>query len=383
MLACSSSYWTHFGLRLVVGAALAVVNPIGQAIICDVVREEERGWAFGLLQGVSTGLSMAVSFFTISIARSSILGVQGWRVAYVLVAGMSVLTGMAVYAFVPAAVSSEPRRKVSWISEQIRVVKVVAAKKSFLVMVGQGVVGGIPWNAFAFLTFYFQLSGYTDLEVGQIMMLGGVGGVLGALLGGRLGDAANRIRPYSGRCFVAQTSVVLGTICFLWFINIPFGPNSIFQTVLAFWMFHAVACWTPSTLRPICGEIVTNGRDRAQILALWIALEGIIASFCGAPLAGVLSEAFGYKLQKGQDSTPAGEKSESLAALRTALIGVSIIPWTFCALAWIPMYWAYPRDAKANASPSDSDMETEGKHAGGAPSVIGREAHPIMVESEK
>ena len=36
-----------------------------------------------------------------------------------------------------------------------------------------GVTAGIPWNAFAFLPLYFQLSGFQDLSAGEIVSIGG------------------------------------------------------------------------------------------------------------------------------------------------------------------------------------------------------------------
>ena len=78
------------------GAALAVVNPIGQAIICDVVPEAERGWAFGLLQSVSSALTMLVTSGTTTVAMMLIHGVAGWRIIYLVVAALSALLGIAV-----------------------------------------------------------------------------------------------------------------------------------------------------------------------------------------------------------------------------------------------------------------------------------------------
>ena len=120
------------------------------------------------------------------------------------------------------------------------------------------------------------------------------------------------------------------------------SPARFSLVVCGYFAFQVVSCWTgcrmmpllplvPSwslrslcssptfrtpaaALRPICGEIVRDSHDRAQILALWrlpqihpkrlwtsrwifaklarrIALEGIISSFLGAPLVGVISEA--------------------------------------------------------------------------------------------
>jgi len=86
----------------------------------------------------------------------------------------------------------------------------VASKPSFIIMVAQGVTFGIPGNALAFLTLFFQVSGYADVQAGLIMLGGGIGSVGAGLLGGMLGDYYNVHFPLTGRVAVAQTSVVLG-----------------------------------------------------------------------------------------------------------------------------------------------------------------------------
>jgi len=374
MLACTSLYPYQLLLRFAVGFALASVMPLGQAIICDVVEERKRGNAFGWMQGVSSALSMFVSFAATSMSAVDIFGFAGWRVAHVVVACFSLMAGLLLNSLgqMPATMIASDA---SWLSEQSRVLKAVGGKPSFYIMVAQGVTGGIPWNAFAFLTFYFQLSGYTDVQAGQVMLLGGIGGIFGSIAGGKLGDcigAHDGLLPIVGRCAVAQTSVVLGTAVFLWMINIPYSAHSFPILLTAFILFHSVSCWTPcAALRPICSEIFRNSQDRAQVLALWIALEGIIASFCGAPLVGVLSEVFGYRLSHDGSAVPEGaDRQRSVEALRRALIGVSIVPWALCALAWVPMYWTYPRDRLAKEVESPPSGKGEG---GPAPAIVGEQ----------
>jgi len=324
------------------GAALAVVAPIGQAMLCDLVPEAERGWVFGLLQSISTALSVGVTFLTTGFARVLIAGVYGWRCIYAMIGIASFFTVAAVVTIVPdtLAASGMNTKGRSWWEEQARVVQLVMQKPSFVIMVSQGVTGGIPWNGFAFLPLYFQLSGFNDFRAGEIMLYGGLGGMVGGLLGGWLGDRFHRCWPYGGRCVVAQLSVLLGSLLF---VAVMTSPARFSLVVGFFFAFHVASCWTPAAaLRPICGEIVRDSRDRAQILALWIALEGIISSIFGAPLVGLISEAFGCKL--GGLGTSAGQ-DQSVTALRSALLAVALIPWVLCGLAWFPMYWTYPRDA--------------------------------------
>eukprot|EP00971_Amphidinium_carterae_P066007 1307574-Amphidinium_carterae.1 len=55
------------------------MNPIGQAIICEVVPENERGWAFGLLGSVNSACVMVVGFMATAMSTHVYLGLQGLR----------------------------------------------------------------------------------------------------------------------------------------------------------------------------------------------------------------------------------------------------------------------------------------------------------------
>ncbi|CAL1149613.1 unnamed protein product [Cladocopium goreaui] len=345
VVSTSSSFVTHFLMRLFIGAALAVVMPIGQAMICDLVPEHERGTAFGIMKSVCSVLAEVSTFVTTALARSSLAGTSGWRVIYGVVALMSLITAWLVKSQVPANLSaSAPVKGQTWLQEQVRVVRTAAQKPSFCFMVLQGVTGGVPWHAFAFLPFYFQQNGYSDVEAAQILLYGGFGGMMSGVLGGVLGDRFHRCWPYSGRCLAAFMSVVLGMVFF--FAVMRWSESSFWFVATIMFLFQLTGTWTQSAaLRPMCGDIVQNSHDRAQILALWIALEGIISSICGAPLAGRLSEAFGYSLNAGD----ALGQGQNVDALRKALLGVSMLPWAVCAIFWIPMIWSYPKDAGQSA----------------------------------
>lgn len=363
-LAIVTDYHYQIVLRFLVGGALASVNPLGQALLCDLVPEGDRGKVFGLNQSVSTALTLVVSFVATSIALTTHFGVLGWRLAYLGVAFASLLTAWLVFMVVPAGLAeagkdeaSQQEANISWFARQRQVLQVVFKKPSFVIMVLQGVTGGIPWNAFAFLIFYFQLSGYTDLEAGQVMLWGGFGGVLGGLLGGYLGDGVEKLKPLAGRTMVAQTSVALGTVAFVWLVSIPYGAGSFFLVALAMFVFNAVAGWTqPAALRPMCGELFDSPEERAQVLSLMIALETVSSAFFGAPLCGWLSEQFGYNLVAGRTGQFTGDTSTSLTALRNALLGVSIPPWVMCMLFWVPMYWTFPRD-RVSAKPDADERQ--------------------------
>jgi len=270
----------------------------------------------------------------------------------------------------PSSVSKAPA--VSWLAEQRHVVRMIFAKPSFVILVMQGVTGGIPWNSFAFLTLYFQMSGYSDWEASRIALAGGLGGVLGGYLGGYLGDCFGRLLPDSGRVATAQASVFLGMAFFAHLMHIPYGPGSFLQVSATYFAFSATACWTPAAAcRPICGAIFQDSRERAQVLALWIALEGTVASLLGAPLAGAISEAFGFRLSSDSQG---GVGATNLHGLQSALLGVALVPWALCFLAWLPLYWAYPRDRCPEEPCADEHLQYRGETAYGLrPTQIGHE----------
>ena len=102
--------------------------------------------------------------------------------------------------------------------------------------------------------------------------------------------------------------------------------------------------------------IFTRASERAQVLAVFVALEGVVASICGAPLAGAMSQALGFRLEHS-----ASEKAspESLGALRSALMAVALVPWFLCALTWLPMYWTYPKDKGRAAEVAEASKDYE------------------------
>lgn len=355
-LGCTSSFRGQFVLRFLDGFALAAVVPLGQALLCEVVPEDERGRAFGLLQSCTSGLSMIVGAVATAMASERFLGIHGWRWAHFMVAGASLVVAQIVRKTLPSSPpESHMRSHAAWMSEQRQLLQKLVHTPSFIILVLQGIAGSVPWNGLAFMTLYFQLSGYTDIQTSQIVFVGGIGGVIGGYLGGSLGDLFGARFPDSGRVMIAQASVVFGTTLFFWVMHIPFGPTSFGTLALAYFFFNTTAVWTSAAAsRPICGMIFTRASERAQVLAVFVALEGVVASICGAPLAGAMSQALGFRLEHS-----ASEKAspESLGALRSALMAVALVPWFLCALTWLPMYWTYPKDRERSAEAAEKSKD--------------------------
>ena len=66
-------------------------------------------------------------------------------------------------------------------------IRAVLGIRSFQVLIVQGVVGSVPWQAMAMFTVWLQLRGFSDLEASSLQALFSVGCALGGVLGGNLG----------------------------------------------------------------------------------------------------------------------------------------------------------------------------------------------------
>eukprot|EP00933_Yihiella_yeosuensis_P014390 TRINITY_DN12929_c0_g2_i3.p1 TRINITY_DN12929_c0_g2~~TRINITY_DN12929_c0_g2_i3.p1 ORF type:complete len:468 (+),score=64.44 TRINITY_DN12929_c0_g2_i3:191-1594(+) len=350
-LAFSNEYYVHLLLRLVNGAALSGVTPLSQALLCETVPENQRGSAFGRLQAVTSASSMLSTWLAISqqsvvVHLSGGIQFHGWQLVYCQIAALSVLVALLVHFFMPEEFSQKDSSN-SDAKPVMSTIQTILRIPTFSMLVLQGVFGGIPWNALAFLTLYWQSCGYSDAAVGQLSLVQGFGGIFGSLLGGFLGDQAARIFPDRGRIFVAFSSVALSIFGFLVLFNsVPRDSYHFNEAAVALFFFCLTACWCPaSTNRPICAELVNTSSERAQIIALWVMVEGIASGIFGAPLVGFLSEKFGYRLPVGQTKSVsvAGDPVTS-AALAHAIVSVGVIAWTICGLFWIVMAFTFPAD---------------------------------------
>ena len=225
VIGMSSSLFIITVARCVNGIALTALNPLVASLASDLFPSERRGQVFGVVTAISALGHITGSVMTTDMSEKSILGIAGWRVAFYIIAIASCFGAMLV-----RRIAKDPPRGISdgyQRSNKIEVEKpiipttnmkaprfvsfsdaitVIFRNKTFLAIVFQGIWGSVPWNAFAFLTFWLQYTGFSDGIAASINSCFAIGHLLGGLLGGRLGDAAAKHNPNHGRIYVAQFS---------------------------------------------------------------------------------------------------------------------------------------------------------------------------------
>jgi len=342
-------------LRALNGAMLASLRPIANGIVADVTSEHNRGKVYGSM-GIAMNIgTMAGTLIGTNMARNTVAGVHGWRVAFVIIGGASVLVGLLTWILMreppkSAGKESEGRPKahgLAAVRAEFRELASYFRMPSFCVLILQGCFGTVPWNALGFKTLFFQLSGITDLQASLIDVFSQIAGSLGGLIGGIIGDGMSRCSKNHGRPITAQISVLAG-IPVAWFIFMAQPPA---ESAFAYYTLLMVtlgltATWCGVGVNlPILSQIVKDDR-RATIMAWEGTLESSCSAIFGNAMVGFLAQnLFGYDLSRAR-SSDAAENAENTEALGTALMLVSFFPWMLCFVCYTLLHWSYPRDLK-------------------------------------
>eukprot|EP00802_Teleaulax_amphioxeia_P010393 Tamp_10421.p1 GENE.Tamp_10421~~Tamp_10421.p1 ORF type:complete len:495 (-),score=72.73 Tamp_10421:555-2039(-) len=361
-------------LRCVNGAALSGVMPITQAILADAVDTGRRGAAFGWLQALHTLAKVLVTYHVLSLG-------DNWAYAYYMICALTFVIIVQIRRHLPpdygkhlataAGTSKTIKFGFSFWTDALRVVRKIARIPSFSILVLQGVAGGTPWNAMGFLNVYWTALGFSTEEVARISALTNAGALFGTLFGGYLGDFLAHYSRYHGRIATAQVSVLLGIPA--WYLMLSASSSassgSFAFVVSSGFFFFFVGTWTPTGAnRPICADLVQEPGERAQIVAMWVMIEGVVGALFGAPLVGLISEFNGYEIN-------AAKESNNAAILANALFHLGLVCWSFCFAAWCVMHFTLPSDMRATSHRKVESDGDGGESAGGGRCAGGGDEH--------
>ncbi|CAN6204308.1 unnamed protein product [Urochloa humidicola] len=336
------------------GVGLALVVPSILSLVADSTDEATRGSAFGWLQLASSLGFISGGFVGLLLAQTTVLGIAGWRVAFHLVAAISVAVGALTWLlavdphFPPAGDGGDddrppPATAREVVAEMVEDAKLVVRIPTFQIFVAQGVSGSFPWSALSFASMWLELVGFSHGDTAALMTVFWVASSLGGLLGGWMGDALAARYPDAGRIVLSQVSagsaVPLAAVLLL---GLPDDPSAGVAYGLVLFVMGVFISWNgPATNLPIMAEIVPE-KSRTNIYALDGTFESVLSSFAPAIVGLLAQRAFGYKPDDKGKSVQ--RDRDNAASLAKALYASIAVPFTVCTSIYSFLYCSYPRD---------------------------------------
>lgn len=345
LLAMVDSFRVMVILRTLNGVALGLLTPVIQSLIAEMSDRNEIGFCFGCIDFCHMAIGQTLALVTISyVAEMQVMGMAGWRFAFIIVAWMSI--GMA--APVALCLDEKPRpwrpEKVGMLIEFRKFLSYLEIP-SFVVLVTQGIFGTIPGSAMAFTTMYFQYIGTGALS-GLVSAFKIVGTGIGSVLGGVIGDRMAAACPKYGRALTAQISVVLSIpIALSIFLLVPPSPDAWPVHVGLLFLLGLLHWCSSGCNRPMLVELVAAD-SIGSVVAWQNCIEHMSGFILGPVGVAALSElCFDYQpTRKAAWSMTTWERSVNTAALGKSLALCTSLPWIVCFCMYGILHSTYPKE---------------------------------------
>lgn len=341
-------------VRAFTGIGLAIIVPTTQSLLSDYFPPDKRGKAFGWLglTGV-IGVVFGTIYATLIVTMDTDL--NAWRWVFTTWGIISFVIGGLVLVLVkePVRGSMEPELanlltsgKIKEKKAKLENYKKIFTNRTFWLVVAQGVSGSIPWNGILFMITWFQYIGFDALTAGLMFAIIAIGSAVGNLLGGVIGDRAEKWRPNSGRIIVCQISVASGIpLTLIIFFLIPMSTASLLTYLIVGFITGVFISWCGPQNTTIFSQVF-DPEIRSMVYSVDRLFEGSAASL-GTLLVGIVATTFGFiGLPEGWkiDYFPMSTRIVNATALGLAMFLVAIIPWIICLVLYTLVYYTYPKD---------------------------------------
>lgn len=329
-----------FGSMLVVraisGLGLGCLMPATFSLLGDHFPQSKRGRALGVI-----GLVGLMGTVLGVLALGFVATPELWRWGFIGLGIASILTGVAIWLWVeePPRGSAEPelaglmthdnekRYTINWRDtfSTLQIPTIWAA-------IAQGITGTMPWVV---MSVYFINWMVTDLGFSNaitfedpngsaplIFAIVVIGAAVSNLLGGIIGDFAEKRSWRYGRTVIGQFSVFSGVP--LMYILISQGQNMSFPQLFGLAFITALLIgWPGRGAKEPMMQAVVPPEMRSSAYSVVNLIEGGLSAFSGL-IAGTIADSYG---------------------LTTALLWTIPFPWLICTLLFTAFYFTYPKDA--------------------------------------
>jgi len=332
-------------VRAISGVGLGCLMPATFSLISDLFPPRWRGRALGVLGGVEA-FGIIIGVLSMGFLASNdpwLFGLEKWRWGFFLLGSMSVLSGLLILLLVrePVRGAAEPelanritegaaKRYRIQLKDLPRVIRIPTIWVATL----QGMAGTMPWVVLAqFLpTWLVEARGMSaDIDLGNprgsapltfAIIL--IGTLVSNIIGGIIGDWADRVNPRYGRTIIGQVSV---------FFGIPLTWTLFTQTET--WSFGALLglCLVTATLISWTGRGSKEPMMQGSVPPELRGSAYAVNDFLERGFAALISVLAG------------GLAGNTAAQFTRAMLWTTTFPWLLCFIFYTGFYWSYPRDS--------------------------------------
>ena len=292
-------------------------EPLSTSVLSDLFPPHERGRAFGLWRAI-TGVGMVVFIPIIGLFSQSS---EGWRAAMVLLGSLSVLSGILILVFLrePERGASDDtgpdEHRFSW-SE----LKDLASSPSLRWMaLSLVLVTSLVMMSFA-VTFLHDVRHFTTEKSNFILAFFAVGYVLSSVIGGMIGDWAEKKSPKYGRIILMQSYLAVYAIMSYLSLQVAWPPEFYYPLFFLFGLISSIG--VTGAFYPMVTELTLPELRTSAFGFLFATVQGGVSA--------LLSLAVGYFAQH--------------LGLLPVVFWITTVPYGVNALLWFVLYRTYPRD---------------------------------------
>ena len=318
-------------VRVISGIGLGCLMPATFSIMADTFAPKIRGRMLGLLESVGI---LGIIIFTLGLGR--LATPETWRYGFVILGIASIISGFVILLFVdePLRGESEPEMQGKLTLEdsqkytaQISDIKKVLSIPTIRVAILQGLAGSMPWVIMgAFLILWLVEERGLSTQMAP-MVFGAmiVGTAISNVIGGFLGDWADKKSPKYGRTIIGQTSVVIG-IPFTLFLFLKTANWDILPLTILCFVTALFISWPGKGSKEPMMSAVVPPELRSTAFAM--------TTFIESGFAAIVALIFGFIADK--------------IDLHTAMLWTIPFPWIICAILFSGFYLTYPKDLEKN-----------------------------------
>ncbi len=323
----TTNYWQLLAVRVIACIGLGCLYPAAFSLLADTFGPRERGRAMGTIS--------AIGMFGIvvgAVAFGEMLNIpdSGWRMAFITLGAASILSGLVIAILVkePVRGGAEPELE-EVITEaaaaqfrfQVKDILEVIRIKTVLVNFLQGIFLLTAINALTifFVTWLVDDRGFSEADAP--LAFGGIviSLAIGNLIGGLVGDWADRRNPKYGRIWTAQFSILVSLpFMYILFTQVYTMAGVVaVSSVVGFFLD-----WTRRGSKQPMVQNVVRPELRSTAMALSEFVQGAVASVIILAF-GAFADAYG---------------------LTTTLLVLACGFWVMAFVATSGYYFVYPQD---------------------------------------